>query len=145
MEALTTLKESYQAAQMYDLTNGIFPQSFGQLDTTIPWQGKELANTYAISDFISNKNWALAIWSEQNINVGMIIERLSGPYTGSGFFVWKSYQVPNLQPNKIYCFERHSGNKVFKQKEGSFCAKLFKGTKIFRGGFVQYYQISWPN
>ena len=140
MEALTTLKSIYQSAQMYYLTNGNFPQSFGQLDISIPWKGKDtVADIALLSDFISNRDWSLMI--EHDSCIGMGIERLSGPYTGSGFWIWKSYASPNLQLNKIYCFERHNGKKIFKQEQGSFCSKLFKGTKGYKGGYIQYYQI----
>ncbi len=127
-EAITLLKSVADAAKMYYLTSGQWPNSFNQLDITIPWTGKEKwRNSSEIKDSLSNGTWSLQIF-RSTASESIYIGRLLGPYRGIGFILpMHLYKESYLTLNKVMCVEKMSSSIKYKGKTGSYCQTLFHG------------------
>ena len=91
VQAVTLLKSVYQAAESYYLANGKWPAQFNQLDVQIPWTGHTKWYTYSTTatDTLSNKDWSIQLHTnDRDGKLGVYMGRLSGSYTGAGFFIW---------------------------------------------------------
>ncbi len=119
-EALPILDAVWQAAQVYYLTHGDYPNKFEDLDVTLPWTGKEKWRQHdgVIKDTISNDKWSLQIYKENNFTPAFYLGRISGKYAGTGF--------GKSMPSSVrLCVEKTSDGYVFNGEPGDYCVKLF--------------------
>jgi len=138
-QALTLLKSVYQAAETFYMANGNFPTEFSQLDIDIPYKSSASivpGSTQALAD----SYWGLELinWTKYK---GFLMTRLSGPYKGSQFLVWKEHEAANVPKDQIICGEQVSGSYAFTKPEGEFCVKLFRGVKKAAGSGGRMYAI----
>ncbi|MBQ8033000.1 MAG: prepilin-type N-terminal cleavage/methylation domain-containing protein [Elusimicrobiaceae bacterium] len=134
-QALALLKTTFYAAERYYLANGTWPQKFEELDIEIPWTGETKYSPNA-TDARSDENWSLELYetlggTRRRVDIG----RISGPYAGTGFVIWKESDTnpPTLQ---ILCGIRSS---VFDGTPEDYCHKVL-GWEPDAGG---NYRISY--
>ena len=154
-QAQTLLKSVYQAAKAYQLANGNWPSSFDELTVEIPWTGNK--NWAAVGHYrqgISNNDWSIQLRAPlsdagptSNAS-GVVIGRISGPYKGAGFQIYQQTfsAIANTVPtDEVHCIEGKSASlhpqTTFSKTTGSYCIKLFKGTKVADSGFEYIYRL----
>ena len=131
-QALTLLKSVYQTAIAYQLANGEWPSSFGEMAMDISWTGNTPWNSEGVADTVSNEYWSLQIVKTSSVS-GLTIGRISGPYAGSGFAIFKEHPYDNIPKEQILCEERHSQGIAFEGQAGSYCRKIMNGTGSYVG------------
>ena len=154
-QAQTLLKSVYQAAKAYQLANGNWPSSFDELTVEIPWTGNK--NWAAVGHYrqgISNNDWSIQLRAPlsdagptSNAS-GVVIGRISGPYKGAGFQIYQQTfsAIANTVPtDEVHCIEGKSASlhpqTTFSKTTGSYCIKLFKGTKVADSGVEYIYRL----
>jgi len=137
-EALTLLHTIHQAQQVYQIANNEFPTTFDQLDISIPsgFSDHTKWRTGPVTDTLSNKDWSLQLYKSSDSSTALLAGRLSGPYTGTGFVVIPTHT--SIPTNEIFCAERVSDGIAYAGEEGSYCVKIFRGTKVYSGTMRLY-------
>ncbi len=130
-QAITMLKSVVNAQRRYFLANGKYAESFAELDITIPWTGHTLFHRN-ISETLSNNDWAVQMVGGDSGSVR--VGRLTGPYRGTGFYVFFNYTGSgHYKNNVLYCLETKSSadyRVTWSGGQGNYCNKLFKGTLL---------------
>ena len=127
-QAMTLLSSVVEAAKVYYLANGTYPEKFDELDVEIPFSDTSLKLNVLNAnldtpDWRSNNEWTIAIY-KYYLGYGIWIFRNSGKYKGAGFSYF-FYRQPNDSPiNELACAEYG-----FSLPSGSYCTKLFGATK----------------
>ncbi len=136
-QALTLLSSMAEAAEIYLMTNGEWPQKLGDLSISLPadyTQNTKAFLTNATIDSLANDDWSVEIDVGVNRNQkALVITRLTGLYRGC-FFRYVYSDRDYLQ-RAIMCGElkgAHLTSYKFNQTQGSCCEKLFHGT--YTGG-----------
>ena len=128
-QALVLLKALHQAQRAYFLANGEYAKTFAELDVDMPgWTGNEQWRTAeGTTDTRSNGEWSLQILNNGE-NDAIILGRLTGKYAGAGFGLYTHSLW--VKTGTTYCIERDENTGIqYRGAEGSYCAKLFNGTK----------------
>ena len=119
VQGMTLVKSLAQAAQIYYLTNGTYPTTTDQLDVSLSAAQKE---EFYCGDIFDECNKA------------------SGKYKGGGFVIYQQINSSTLFPHTLYCYEREFGpNKI--ETIGSYCQKLFNGTRVGLVGNARQYTL----
>lgn len=136
-QALTLLNSLAQAAEVYLITNGEWPQKLTDLDVQLPADYNKKTQAFlnnATVDALANDEWSVEIDVGANRNQkALVITRLTGLYRGC-FFRYVYSDRDYLQ-RAIMCGElkgAHLTSYKFNQTQGSCCEKLFHGT--YTGG-----------
>ena len=138
-QAQTMLKTVYNAAKAYELANGSWPTSFDELAVDIPWTGTSQWQAGAPAK--SNEDWSVQLHTmstPKSVSIG----RISGKYAGIAFgMVAASSELP---VDSLICIEGHSANSITwayanNNSLGSYCQKMFKGTKLNLNHANQYF------
>ena len=136
-QALTLLKTLNESIQSYFLANGEYPTKFEQLDIDMStWTRNTKWYPSNIKDTKSNKDWSFQIWSnDPGKNIIILAGRISGPYTGGGFYI-----IPTAQSPTIRCAELLSNSGGIKAitPAGSYCKKLFNASHTTDSGWGHY-------
>ena len=130
MQALTLLSSVAEAAEVYLLANGEWPQKLTDLDVHLPADYNKNTQAFlynAVIDSLANDDWSVEIDAGPlRTAKRLVITRLRGPYTGCCF----EYDHSN---SKTICVElKNQTSYPFKKTQGSCCQKLFGGT--YTGG-----------
>ncbi len=141
-EALVTLKSVYQAAQEFQMANGNWPSSLGDLSVTPSWTGTTKWYTHSdVAGVASNENWSLQInHATDETRLGVTVGRLTGKYEGGGFALWHKYSTSSNMPvNTIVCAEKMATITT----PGEWCQKIMqcKGNPLVTGGTLRYYKM----
>ncbi|MBO7238337.1 MAG: prepilin-type N-terminal cleavage/methylation domain-containing protein [Elusimicrobiaceae bacterium] len=142
-QAFTMLKSVYDAAQVYYLANGIWPESFDDLDVQVPWTGNTKWNTYTEArDVRSNEQWSVQLINGFPTK-GVEIGRISGPYAGTGFGIYYEHAYRSIPEKQVVCLEKNSRGNFLWEDKGTYCEKIFAGTKVYGGenSYTFVYQI----
>ena len=127
-QAFTLLQSVYQAQEAYHLANGEYAKTFDELPLDIPWTGNaNFRTSNDIKNSRSNADWSLQLFVSSSKTI-ILIGHHSGPYKGGGFgiFLEDKSGRPTAQIN---CFEL-TAETPYEGADGSFCQRIFKGTKI---------------
>lgn len=127
-QALTLLRSTYQAAEVYFLANGTWPTSFDDLSIDLPaWTGNTKWYTYSsVRDTRSNGEWSIQLGNKESQYI--FIGRISGKYAGGGFGIFYQDDVLGLPTQELLCAENHyPGGVVFEGERGRYCKSIFKG------------------
>ena len=123
--------------ELYFLANGEYPTKFEQLDIDMStWTRNTKWYPSNIKDTKSNKDWSFQIWSnDPGKNIIILAGRISGPYTGGGFYI-----IPTAQSPTIRCAELLSNSGGIKAitPAGSYCKKLFNASHTTDSGWGHY-------
>lgn len=139
-EALTLLKTVYQASNLYYLEHGRWPTQVSQLDVKIPWTRAQ--NWYTVGTYrpgVSNGEWSMQLSSNPPQQYGVSIGRLTGPYAGIAFAIYKVPPSQKVPADKLICIEGPEREYVlhkFKKSKGAYCQRIWGGTELPSG-------ISW--
>ena len=144
VQAKTLLSALDKSVKVYFLNQGTYPVQLDELPIQIPaWAGTDHAfiSTSHWKEWHAAKDWNVAYYNGDG-NVGVRMERLSGKYRGA-FFQWnwmvKEDQRSFVPENKVFCGEI---SPDFKPSEGSYCQKIFHGTKTSPAGrTTRVYQL----
>ena len=119
-EAFPLLKAVQQAAQIYYLANGDYPEKFDELAVEIPWTGSTKWRDGGImKDTRSNNLWSLQLYKERAYGGYVTLGRISGKYEGVGFEI-------GIANGKWICVEKTADGKVFSGNEGDYCVKVMR-------------------
>ena len=122
-QAMMLLHTIYEAYEIYYLHNGSYPTSLEQLDIDVP------TNTSNLTVGIAHDNNIDGVWVQPN----------SSNYSGVRFYIYNRYNSTKKMPLKtIICAEQ---NTIFLEKEGQYCKKIFKGTRIYGATYFTYYRF----
>ncbi len=140
-QALTLLKSTAQAAEVYYAANGSWPNSLDELSIDVPWTGNTQYDTTSSNlSFYSNEDWSLFLYPSGEHQQGIGIGRISGKYAGGAFYYWRSHPGESVPKGKIICAEKIRSGTIFEGAEGSYCKKLFNGNFIATFS-VRYYDL----
>ena len=137
VQAITLLKSIGEASSFHYLSTGTWPSAdMSELPVSIPqWVGTEKiggspTKVYAAYD------WNFTVHASVDGGWQYRMERLKGPFRGAGF-VWNQTSAqPLVNPvGKVFCVELISAIPT----PGSYCAKIFKGTKTDYSGASRNY------
>lgn len=139
--AVIALLKSLGAAQdRYFLENGTYATTFAQLDTPLPAEWDQSCNFYSYSSAChSNGTWGIAISTSMNLKGTIYLEKLTGPYQGTGFFYMPSRKVLGINRSTIQglgCLEQHD---LFQKDLGSYCASIWKMRIVDKGMENMYF------
>ena len=140
-QGITMLKSVYQAAQVYYLANGTWPESFDDLDVQVPWTGNTKWNTYTEAKGVrSNEEWSVQLINGYPTTKGVEIGRISGPYAGTGFGIYYEPAYSFIPEKQVVCLEKDSHGNFLWEDKGAYCTKIFAGTKVY-GGWTWVYSL----
>lgn len=136
-QAITLLKSISQAADIYYIANGSFPNSLTDLDIEFPadWTGAEKFWNEQIVDVRSNGEWSLELQKHTATNTYILwVGKLTGKYRGTAFGYYpvkQSYSHLNIPANTLLCAEVGNGAVPYPGTPGSYCEKLWHGTNVY--------------
>ena len=140
-QAITLLKSVYNAAKAYQLANGEWPQNFDELAVDIPWTGTTngLHTGWALSGK-SNPDWSIQIETD---GPAIIVTRISGPYAGAAFAIYKTPRHPQYAEDELLCIELQGTDPIspFSKTQGDYCQKIMKGTFIPTTSAWNYFRM----
>ena len=138
VQAFSLLKTVYQAAEHHYLETGEWPDSFDKLDVDVPWTG---TTKYIEAWFPTKSNAEWSIQISTYGSRGVWLGRISGPYAGGGFAMYREAPASGVPTGQIVCVEGSSGNSVlnFSKATGDYCRKIFQGTEIPNGSASRYF------
>ena len=144
-QALTMLKSAYQAAAVYYMANGAYPNSFSDMGFEIPWTGNTTWVT-TNKETKSNDEWSLQLYHANNGKLILYIGRISGKYAGAGFEAVVVETDHTLQPLHIRCAERMQGGLSFSTdlSAGDYCAKIMNATQVNDSSVSSYRVYNLP-
>ncbi len=131
-QAFTMLKSAYEAAAVYYMANGEYPNSFADMGFEVPWTGNtKWSSIGREKDTKSNGEWSLELYHAENGKLIVYIGRISGKYSGAGFETVVVETNGTLQPLKIRCAERINGGISFSENlsAGDYCTKIMNATQ----------------
>ena len=130
-QGITMLKSAYQAAEVYYLANGTWPESFADLDIQVPWTGNTKWNTSTQArDAHSGEEWSVQLIGTETTK-GVEIGRISGPYAGTGFGIYSEHAYDQIPKKQLLCLEKNDMGNFLWEDKGAYCEKIFAGTKVF--------------
>lgn len=147
-QALTLLRAVYQAATVYYLTNNEWPEELNQLEVDIPWTGT--TNWYSLGHLtqgISNPDWSIQLLRSGGASgnaKGVVVGRISGPYAGAAFYMYKIPPYTALPADQITCAESKdpATSKPFSKEYGDYCSKIMSGTFVPTTDSIRHYTLS---
>ena len=126
-QALAVLSTLYQAAEVYYLTNGTWPDSIDNLDV----------------DFspINNGEWEVFLENRSNVGqLGVYVTRVNGKYTGTSLARYKTHAYNFVPTQKNLCIEHNiRATHLFAGETGSYCQEILGGTPVYVS------DINWSN
>ena len=144
-QALTMLKSAYQAAAVYYMANGEYPNSFADMGFEVPWTGNTKWSVLGNEkDTKSNEDWSLQLYYSTTAGLNLYIGRISGKYAGGGFAMNVVSKDSQLLPATIKCAERTTSGISLSNdlNAGDYCVKIMNGTAdpsqtgTFRGYYL---------
>ncbi|WP_428075010.1 type IV pilin protein [Candidatus Avelusimicrobium luingense] len=140
VQAMTLLKTLGEAGQVYKMANGNYPETLADFDIEIPsWTGTDKVYT-AYPEVHSTQDWNILFNQTSDKQIRM--ERLTGKYRGAGFqYQWEGlpgHSEEEIPLDTVFCIEYAAG---FQLAAGSYCEKIFKGTKTSYNGSSRVYKL----
>lgn len=128
-QAFVGLSTLYQAAESYLLANGEWPSSVNDLEI----------------DFSSFTNSGWKAFLEKNDQIeGVLIRRITGPYTGTGLSKYKKHPYNTIPKEQILCVEQKSNALyLYTGESGSYCTKILNGKPVYNppGAWSEVYKL----
>lgn len=132
-QALTLLNTVRQSIAAYYMEHGSYPNSFDELDVTIPWTSRTRWVNWGTNDKRSNQEWSIEFYNGTTV-VSLLMGRLNGPYKGGGFtYFFTDWGAPPglyVPAGTLTCTE----NQRHITTQGNYCKKLFHSTLRMQAG-----------
>lgn len=143
-QALTMLKEVRNAINIYVLANGKYPNSFNDLDISLPasFNGrKSFVNSTGFA--VSNEDWSLQL-EKSGPYVTLFMGRISGKYKGAGFT--SNFTASNnvKETTQFKCLERtYASLYIFDKNlpEGAYCQGIIQAKYSYEDVWGRNYKI----
>ncbi len=136
-QAIAIIRTVAAAQENYHMANGTYARHFDELAVDIPWTGNTRISSHTSSgEARSNDDWSVQLYSE-SVGIGIIVGRISGPYTGGHFLYVLDAANYDLPTHTLLCVE----GSTFTGSAGDYCQKIWGAPRKIRGTGIRYYQM----
>lgn len=136
-QAIAIIRTIADAQENYHMANGTYARHFDELAVDIPWTGNTRISSHTSSgEARSNDDWSVQLYSE-SVGIGIIVGRISGPYTGGRFLYVLDAANYDLPTHTLLCVE----GSTFTGSAGDYCQKIWGAPRKIRGTGIRYYQM----